>query len=269
MNSPDYPDYLQCCLTIAGSDPSGGAGLQADLRVFANLKLWGLSVVSLITVQNTQGVEQVQPLEPHLIEAQLLTLLADITPAAAKCGALGSPEIIEILVRCLRKTTFPLVVDPVMLSSNGQDLLITGALRATDAAARECLLKLLPQALVITPNLFEAGVLAETVVTDVESMQHAAQRIALLGVPHVLVKGGHLEGEAVDVLFSGGECCVLQGVRETSNEIHGTGCVLSAAITARLARGDSVPNAVVFAKNYVSQAIRTRVKPGKGSAVLL
>lgn len=244
-------------MTIAGSDPSGGAGIQADLKTFHQHGVYGTSVVTLLTVQNTQKVEAVEVLEPELIVRQLEAVLEDIPPAAAKTGALGNAAVIEALADRAARFTFPLVVDPVMISKHGTALLESDA---TVALKR----KLLARALLVTPNLPEAAVLAERDVDDVTSMERAAAAIARLGPKHVLVKGGHRRDDAVDVLWSGGKITRLAGERIESKNTHGTGCVLSAAITARLARGEEVAAAVRGAKAFVAEAIRTNPGLGQG-----
>lgn len=252
------------CLTIAGSDPSGGAGLQADLRVFHEFGVHGTSVVSTITVQNSEAVFASAPLSPALVLDQLNALLSDMPPQAAKCGALGSVEIACALAERLCEKTFPLIVDPVVLSSSGESLLHGGS----DGDIRDCLIRLLACAELVTPNLAEAAMLSEAPVFDLRSMREAAKRISLLGVPNVLVKGGHLAGEPADVLYTGGSFVTLEGIRETGDSIHGTGCALSAAITAERARNTALPEAVKNAKRFVAQQIRRRIAAGKGAMIL-
>lgn len=242
-------------MTIAGSDPSGGAGLQADLKTFHQHGVYGTSVVTLLTVQNTQAVDRVQLLEPSLVAEQLDVVLSDIPPQAAKSGALGDSEIIRVVARRTAECSFPLVVDPVMISKHGAPLL--------DKTASDCLkAELLPHTFLLTPNLPEAGALTGINVSTVESMIDAAKAIADLGPSHVLVKGGHLDGEALDVLYSETGIHRFPSARIATRHTHGTGCVLSAAITARLAGGESVLQAVEGAKRFVTEAIRT--SPGLG-----
>jgi hydroxymethylpyrimidine/phosphomethylpyrimidine kinase len=242
-------------MTIAGSAPSGGAGLQADLKTFHQHGVYGTSIVTLVTVQNTQAVEAVQLLEPALVARQLDAVLRDIPPHAAKTGALGNAQLIQVVARGVAHCGFPLVVDPVMISKHGAPLL--------DQDASDCLkTELLRRAFLVTPNLPEACALTGAVVDDVQSMSEAARAIAALGPRHVLIKGGHLEGEAVDLLYCDGAIHRLSSERIDTPHTHGTGCVLSAAITARLARGESVLAAVQGAKRFVTEAIRTG--PGLG-----
>jgi hydroxymethylpyrimidine/phosphomethylpyrimidine kinase len=242
-------------LTIAGSDPSGGAGLQADLKAFHRHGAYGEAVVTLLTVQNTRTVADVRVLEPQFVLAQLDAVLADIPPHAAKTGALGSAAMIEAIAERAAFFAFPLVVDPVMISKHGAPLLADDAV---DALVR----RLLPRAAVVTPNLAEPSRMTGLDVHDAAGMERAARAIAAMGPRHVLVKGGHLEGEALDVLLSDGAVHRFVAPRIDTVHTHGTGCVLSASITARLARGESVPDAVAGAKRFVRAAIEGN--PGLG-----
>jgi hydroxymethylpyrimidine/phosphomethylpyrimidine kinase len=245
-------------LTIAGSDPSGGAGLQADLKTFHQHGVYGASVVTLLTVQNTQTVSAIKILESDFVVAQLDAVLADIPPLAAKTGALGNVANIEAVAQRAATFSFPLVVDPVMISKHGQPLI-------EDDAVNVLVGKLLPAAFLVTPNLFEASKLASIQITDLRAMEQAALIIAESGVKHVLVKGGHFDGNAVDVLLSNGEMHRLSAKRTETRHTHGTGCVLSAAITARLASGADVVTAVTEAKRFITAAIRTSPGLGGGS----
>jgi len=245
-------------LTIAGSDPSGGAGIQADLKTFHQFGVYGMSVITLVTVQNTQCISAVEPLTPDLVRRQLEAVIEDIPPQAAKTGALGTTEIIEVVAESAGRFSFPLVVDPVMISKHGAELMAP--------TARQTLIqRLLPEAYLVTPNLHEAAVLAGVPVNDESSMQEAARRIADLGPKAVLVKGGHLRGEAVDLLFHQGEFQRFAAPREATRETHGTGCTYSAAITAELARGRALESAVRVAKRFISRAIAEN--PGLGQGV--
>jgi len=248
---------IPVALTIAGSDPSGGAGIQADLKTFHRLGAYGMSVVTLLTVQNTTGVKAVETMAPGLVLAQLDAVLDDIGPGAAKTGALGGAAIIEALASRAGGFGFPLVVDPVMISKHGAPLL------PPDAAAvlkRE----LLPHAFLVTPNLREAEVLASMAVESVQAMEEAARRIAESGARAVLVKGGHLAGSAVDVLLWQGGILRYESARVDSAHTHGTGCTLSAAVTAMLARGAPLPDAVGVAKRFTTRAIASSPGLGRG-----
>jgi hydroxymethylpyrimidine/phosphomethylpyrimidine kinase len=244
-------------MTIAGSDPSGGAGLQADLKTFHQHGVYGTSIVTLVTVQNTRSVEAVQLLEPTLVARQLDAVLTDIPPQAAKTGALGNADLIRVVAQRVAECAFPVVVDPVMISKHGAPLL--------DEKAAECLkTELLPHTYLLTPNLPEASQLTGIDVATVDSMIDAARAIAALGPQHVLVKGGHLDGEALDILYSDGHVHRFSETRILTQHTHGTGCVLSAAITARLALGENVLRAIAGAKQFVTEAIRTSPGLGRG-----
>lgn len=242
-------------LTIAGSDPSGGAGLQADLKTFHQHGVYGMSVVTLLTVQNTQTVAAVQTIDPDWVQSQLDAVLTDIFPLAAKTGALGNAEIISTVAQRAARFKFPLVVDPVMISKHGMALIDTAAIEVLKT-------ELLPVAFLVTPNLAEASSLTNMPVDSVESMRIAAEKISQLGPANVLVKGGHLSGDAVDVLWTAGTVHEFRGPRIETTHTHGTGCVTSAAITAWLARGETVLTAVERAKQFVAKAIKTN--PGLG-----
>jgi len=244
-------------LTIAGSDPSGGAGLQADLKTFHQFGVYGMSVVTLLTVQNTERVDAVEPVEPRLVRDQLEAVVSDIPPQAAKTGALGTAGIITIVAEAFRRFRFPLVVDPVMISKHG------AALIAEDA--RETLIRdLLPMAFLVTPNLHEAAALAGIPVTSPAGMQEAARRIAGLGPQAVLVKGGHLIDDAVDVLYYQARIRTYSARRVNTKNTHGTGCTYSAAITAELAMGSNLEEAIEIAKRYITRAIAESPGLGKG-----
>jgi hydroxymethylpyrimidine/phosphomethylpyrimidine kinase len=252
-----YIDMPFVALTIAGSDPSGGAGIQADLKTFHQRGVYGTSVISLLTVQNTQGVLEVEILRPEFVVSQLDAVLADIPPAAAKTGALGNAAIISVIGDAAAGFDFPLVVDPVMISKHGV------ALIAEDA--RSVLLeKLLPYAFLVTPNLHEAAVLSGIEVHDLQTMGEAARRIAGTGAGAVLIKGGHLEGAAVDLLFWRGKMTRFESPRIETRHTHGTGCTYSAAITAELAKGRDLDSAVAVAKSFITEAIRSNPGLGKG-----
>jgi hydroxymethylpyrimidine/phosphomethylpyrimidine kinase len=245
-------------LTIAGSDPSGGAGIQADLKTFHQRGVYGESVITLVTVQNTQRVSAVEVLSPEIVGAQLDAVLEDIPPAAAKTGALGNLELVRLVAERARDFRFPLVVDPVMISKHGQPLL-------TEQARTAFADFLLPKAFLVTPNLHEAGELARMSVCDIASMKEAAVRIAALGANAVLIKGGHLEGDATDILYWRGETAEYRSPRIRTTHTHGTGCTYSACITAELAKGRDLPRAVDIAKRYITRAIQTSPGLGKGS----
>lgn len=245
-------------LTIAGSDPSGGAGIQADLKTFHQFGVYGEAVVTLITVQNTMRVSRVHYLGSELVRQQIEALLDDIPPAAAKTGALGNREIIETIADLAASFTFPLVVDPVMISKHGASLLDPDACSVLKA-------KLIPRAYLLTPNLPEAAALTGMEVSDLSGMRDAAKKLAAAGAENVLVKGGHLVDDATDLLLHDGQWFEFPAPRFATKHTHGTGCTYSAAITAGLARGESLPSAIEAAKRFVDQAIRTAPGLGNGS----
>lgn len=244
-------------MTIAGSDPSGGAGLQADLKTFHEFGVYGTAVATIVTAQNTCSVDAIAPLDPALVRMQLNAVQRDIPPSAAKTGALGDPAIVEVVADWAQHFDGPLVVDPVAVSQHGARLARAGALEVIIG-------KLLPNCFLAMPNLHEAGILTALEVRDLATMRQAAQRIAALGARHVLVKGGHLQGDAIDLLWTGGDARTYRSPRIATRETHGTGCTYSAAITALLALGRSLPEAVGEAKQFITEAIRTAPGLGRG-----
>jgi hydroxymethylpyrimidine/phosphomethylpyrimidine kinase len=248
-------------LTMAGSDPSGGAGIQADLKTFHQFGVYGEAVVTLITVQNTTGVQRVECLSADLVCDQIRAVIEDIPPQAAKIGALGNRAIVEAVARAASDFQFPLIVDPVMIAKNGTSLL--------DEDAVEALTKgLFQHIFLLTPNLEEAAVLTRSPVQDVSGMRAAAEKLAAMGPRAVLVKGGHLRNEPVDVLFHRGEWTEFAAPRIATSGAHGTGCTFSAAITALLARGCDLKDAIARAKRYITEAIRGKPELGSGSGPL-
>jgi hydroxymethylpyrimidine/phosphomethylpyrimidine kinase len=246
-------------LTIAGSDSGGGAGIQADLKTFAVLGVWGMSAVTSITVQNTKGVTGVSDVPAEVVAAQIRAVAGDIGVDAAKTGMLSSAEIVEAVADAIEETGVPnLVVDPVFVSKHGHRLLRDDAVDA--------LRKLItPLATVITPNLPEASGLTGFDVQTLEDMERAARAILDLGARAVLVKGGHLEKQTSEDVFADGEVIEWLGAdRIDSPNTHGTGCVLSASIAAYLARGDGLFEAVRKGKVFVTEAIRRGLSIGGG-----
>ena len=249
-------------LTIAGSDSGGGAGVQADLKTFSAYRVFGMSVITAVTAQNSLGVQAVECLPPALVSRQLSSVLEDFGADAAKCGMLGTAAIVEAVAAGLRAHAVErLVVDPVMVATSGDALLEPDALGKVTTS-------LLPLALVVTPNLPEAETLAGMPVSSRADMEEAARRIHRLGPRHVLVKGGHLKGDAVDLLYNGREFTAFQATRVESDNTHGTGCTFSAAITAGLAQGRPLAEAVRDAKAYVTRAIREGFSLGRGVGAL-
>ena len=242
-------------LTIAGSDPSGGAGIQADLKTFHQFGVYGQAAITLLTVQNTQSVSRVELMATDLVQQQIAAVLSDFAPAAAKTGALGSAELIRAVAALARQFPFPLVVDPVMVSKHGARLMETEA----GIALRELLL---PCAFLLTPNIPEAEALTGMRIRDEGEMVDAARRLRGLGCRAVLVKGGHAQGEPVDILSCGDQVERFSGTRIATQHTHGTGCTYSAAITAGLAQGLPLQLAVARAKAFMQAAIKTA--PGLG-----
>jgi hydroxymethylpyrimidine/phosphomethylpyrimidine kinase len=245
-------------LTIAGSDPSGGAGIQADLKTFHQFGVYGEAAITLVTVQNTFSVSRVECLPPDLVAAQIRAVLEDIRPKAAKTGALGNAAIVDVVSTAAAEFDFPLVVDPVMISKHGAPLV--------SADAREAILvRLLPRAFLVTPNLHEAGALTKMEIRDLAGMGVAAERLCAAGARAALVKGGHLNGYATDVLFADGCLHEFSAPRIETVHTHGTGCTYSAAITAGLALGIALPEAITRAKAFLTEAIRTNPGLGRGA----
>ncbi len=246
-------------LTIAGSDPSGGAGIQADLKTFHQFGVYGEAVITLLTVQNTRAVSAVETVRPEFVAQQISAVLADIPPGAVKTGALGTAAIVEAVAVALSDgPRIPLVVDPVMVSKHGSPLM--------DAAAEQALVKLLlPLATLLTPNVPEAEALAGMTIAGEQEMVEAARRIQAFGVCAVLIKGGHLTGnEAIDVLVDGDRVVRFPGRRIDTNHTHGTGCTYSAAIAAGLAAGNHLYDAIARAKGFLQAAIEGAPGLGRG-----
>jgi hydroxymethylpyrimidine/phosphomethylpyrimidine kinase len=251
---------MQIALTIAGSDSGGGAGIQADLKTFQRFGVFGTSVLTAVTAQNTRGVRTVHPVPLEHIAAQLAAVAADLPPAAVKSGMLGGSAAVQEVARAVTHYDFAnYVLDPVMVASSGDRLL--------DAdAEREVLTRLVPLAALVTPNLAEAAVLAGFPVDDPAAMARAGARLLEAGAAAVLVKGGHLAGDAlVDLLVTPSGVREFSSRRIATRSTHGTGCTLSAAITAGLALGHSLEDSVATALDYVRRAIERA--PGLGSGV--
>jgi hydroxymethylpyrimidine/phosphomethylpyrimidine kinase len=244
-------------LTVAGSDSGGGAGIQADLKTMLALGVHGMSVVTAVTAQNSLGVQGYWELPPEAVAAQLASVLGDIGVDAVKTGMLASAKLVETVVTGLDGVTAPVVVDPVSVSKHGDPLLDADAL---DAIRSE----LLPVATLVTPNLPEAAALAGIRVNDESGLRRAADALLALGPRAVLVKGGHLAGDAVDLLWDGEHERVFRAPRYDNRHTHGTGCTLASAIASRLALGDPLPDAVAAAKEYVTGAVAAGFPLGAG-----
>ncbi len=247
-------------LSIAGSDSGGGAGIQADLKTFSALGVFGMTAITAVTVQNTQGVSGYETLPPPIVGDQIRAVVTDIGVDAAKTGMLASAEIVEAVAAAVAETNVPnLVVDPVAVSKHGHRLLDEDAV----GALRD---RILPLATLVTPNLPEATGLVGFEVTSRDLMEDAAETIRAMGPGAVLIKGGHLPGSngADDVFFDGDRMMWIAGERIETTNTHGTGCTLSSAIAAYLARGDELFEAVRKGKLFVTEAIRAALPLGKG-----
>ena len=246
-------------LTIAGSDSGGGAGIQADLKAITLMGGYGMSVITALTAQNTIGVQGIHEIPAQFVERQIESVLSDIGTDAIKTGMLANREIVEVVSKKIKQYQVKkVVVDPVTVSKSGAYLLRKDAQQAL-------IKKLIPLAWVVTPNLMEASVLTGLEVNSLEGMRKAAQRIYQLGAKHVVVKGGHLKGMPVDLLYDGKIFNEVEGPRIESKNTHGTGCTFASAIATLLARGDSVAEAVRKAKSFVSMAIQSGLNLGKGT----
>lgn len=246
-------------LTVAGSDSSGGAGIQADLKTFQRFDVYGASALTLVTAQNTTGLQALHLLPRELVVRQIAAVAEDFEVGAAKTGALGSEELIDAVVESLETHSIPyLVVDPVMISKQGAPLLADGAVERLKG-------RLFPRASLVTPNLREATVLLGGPVENRNQMREAARAVLELGAAAALIKGGALSGDqAVDVFYDGAEFVEVAGPRIETPHTHGSGCTYSAAITALLARGETLVDAIRHAKEFMSRAIASA--PGLGRA---
>jgi hydroxymethylpyrimidine/phosphomethylpyrimidine kinase len=251
---------MKIALTIAGSDSGGGAGIQADLKTFQQFGVFGTSVIVALTAQNTRGVRAIEAVPEAMVAAQLTALAEDLPPAALKTGMLAEASLVRLVAKAIRENGWePLVVDPVMVSSSGHRLLTVEA----EDVIRE---SLLPLAALVTPNLDEAAVLTGRAVHDVATMERAGETLLSFGAAAALVKGGHLNGDAdtsTDVLVTSGEIRHFTHPRLATTSTHGTGCTLSAAVTAGLAVGRPLETAVADALDFVHRAIARA--PGLGA----
>ena len=249
---------IPVALTIAGSDSGGGAGIQADLKTFSANGVYGMSAVTSVTAQNTLGVQAVHNLSPEVVAAQIDSVLTDIGAQVIKTGMLANADILAAVADVLRGyTEIPIVVDPVMIAKSGDALL-------EPEAVSTLIERLIPLATVITPNLDEARALTGIEASDVDGMRTVARRLFEMGPRNVVVKGGHLEGPAVDVLFDGGNFETLESERIDTRSTHGTGCTFASAIAAGLAKGIPVAEAVRDAKTYLTGALRHAEPMGGG-----
>ncbi|MFE1801173.1 bifunctional hydroxymethylpyrimidine kinase/phosphomethylpyrimidine kinase [Streptomyces sp. NPDC059517] len=244
-------------LTVAGSDSGGGAGIQADLKTMLALGVHGMSVLTAVTAQNSLGVQGAWELPVEAVRAQYRSVVDDIGVQAVKTGMLSSAELVEAVAELIGGTDAPAVVDPVGVSKHGDSLLASSALDSVRT-------KLLPVATVATPNLDEVAQLTGVTVESEDGMRRAAEAVLSYGPGWALIKGGHLSGDAVDFLTDGSDELWLRAPRFDNRHTHGTGCTLASAIASELAKGLSVPDAVVAAKEYVTGAIAAGFALGAG-----
>lgn len=249
-------------LSIAGSDPSAGAGVQLDLKVFERLNVYGMTVITAVTAQNTTGVQKIHKVPPRIIAAQIDSVVRDIGVHACKIGMLYDPTAVETVAERIARRDIPnVILDPVMMAKDGTPLLAAKGIKRMKHS-------LIPKALVVTPNVPEAEILTGMQVRDMETLMQAARAIHEMGCKYVLVKGGHLDGEPVDVLYDGTDFVEIPGIRIEGTPVHGTGCAFSAALAARVALGDSVPDAARYAKRFVTETIKSAVKLGRGNRLV-
>ena len=249
---------MRTALTIAGSDSGGGAGIQADLKTFAAHGVFGTSALTAVTAQNTRGVFAVHALTPELVAAQIDAVMSDLPPHAVKIGMLANAAIAAVVAARLRAlAVVPVVLDTVMIAKGGASLLEADAV---GTIRRE----LIPLAAVVTPNVPEAEALTGVSIRSTAGLHEAAARLVADGARAAVVKGGHLDGPAIDVLYDGQTFTELRADRVTTRHTHGTGCTFSSAIAARLALGDDLLSAVRAAKHYITRAIAQAPELGGG-----
>lgn len=251
---------IHCALTIAGTDPSGGAGIQADLKTFQELKSYGMSVITSVVAQNTTGVQAIHHLPLDMIEAQLKSIISDMPVHAFKTGMIADVDMMEVIARHIDDLQAPFVMDPVMVTTSGDHLI------AEDAQQFLCE-HLLPLTTLVTPNIPEAEVITGDTIETEADMKTAAKKIVTQnGAQAVLVTGGHLiQEQSVDILYDGETFSEFPTKRIETENTHGTGCTLSAAITAYLSQGQSLQTAVKKAKQYITSAITHSLNLGQGS----
>lgn len=248
---------IKCVLTIAGADPTGGGGIQADIKSFSALDVYGLSVLTALTVQDPSGVKEIYPVPNYFVAFQMEALVKAFDVKALKIGMVYQGAIIKEIVRLIKFYRLKnVVVDPIIRAGSGDRLLQDGALEVLKQ-------ELIPHADIVTPNTEEAGELIGKEVYDMSSMQDAAYQIYKMGAAHVLVKGGHLKGEIKDLFFDGRQYRIMEMTKGPEN-VRGTGCTLSAAIAAFLAKGLPVDEAVSKAQGYTQKVIHRAIDFGKG-----
>lgn len=253
---------MQTVLTIAGTDPTGGAGAQADLKTFTAHGVYGMSIITALVAQNTMGVKDIMNVTPHFLQEQFSCVFEDIVPDAIKIGMVSETSLIDTIVKQLQYYHAQhIVVDPVMVSTSGSSLLQEEALQALKE-------HLIPLASIITPNLSEAQILADCEIHTKEDMIKAAQKVRTWYDGAILIKGGHWHQHADDLLVLADEIIWLNGEHIENPNTHGTGCTLSSAIAANLAIGNDLLTSVKLAKAYISGALRANLDLGKGSGPL-
>lgn len=249
-------------LTIAGSDSGGGAGIQADLKTFSVFGVYGMTVLTAVTAQNTMRVDGVEGISAKFVGLQFESVMSDIGVDGIKTGMLFNAEIVQVVAQKLHESSVPfLVIDPVMIAKGGDALV-------DDMGVESMKTNLIPQASLLTPNIPEAERLAGIEIASLKDMQAAAEKIHGLGCRAVLIKGGHLEGDAVDLLFNGDKFFKYTSERIDTRNTHGTGCTYSAAILANLVQGKSLRDAVRISKRFITEAIRNALPLGKGHGPL-
>ena len=252
---------ITCALTIAGTDPTGGAGIQADLKTFQELQTYGMSIVTSVVAQNTTGVQAIEHISLDMIEQQLDSVFSDVPVDAVKTGMIANIDMMKIIKKNLDGKNLPLVIDPVMVATSGDPLI--------NEEARDFLRdELLAYATVVTPNLPEAEFLTNMTISTFNDMKKAAEKIVhTYGAKAALVKGGHLskDNDATDFLYDGNDMHVFTKKRIDTKDTHGTGCTYSAAITAHLAQGLSLYEAVEKGKEFIQAAIEESIPLGAGS----
>ncbi|WP_138418872.1 bifunctional hydroxymethylpyrimidine kinase/phosphomethylpyrimidine kinase [Aquibacillus sediminis] len=250
---------IASALTIAGTDPTGGAGIQADLKSFQEREVYGMSVVTSVVAQNTLGVDAIHNLPVDFIEQQLYSVFNDIVPGAVKTGMIATVDMMEMIGQVLKEQPVQYVIDPVMVAKSGDTLM--------EETSRNVLRDvLIPVSTVVTPNIPEAEILVESKITNTEDAKKAAKVIVdEIGAKAAIVKGGHLSGEAIDVLYDQGDYYYFTSPRTETKHTHGTGCTFSAVITAELAKGKSVLEAVDTGKKFITDAIQYTLGVGKGN----
>ncbi len=253
---------VKCVLTIAGSDSSGGAGIQADLKTFFAFGVYGMSAITSVTAQNSLRVNGIVSLSKEFISLQIESILSDFKIDGIKIGMLYDRDTVITVTRKVNENNIPiLVIDPVMKSKSGETLLKKNSI---EILKRE----LIPQTTLLTPNVPEAEILSRILIENTEDAKKAAERIYSFGCKAVLITGGHLKDEPVDVLFDGAQFTLFRGKRVDSINTHGTGCTFSAAITANLVKGKSLKESIHISKDYLYRAIQESFNIGKGHGPL-